>query len=223
MDTAVADLPPKAAEFARILQEHMPELEREYGVASLALVRLLRPWRRARRQRPRCAGGSQPTDGYAEIHRAGRSPFSACGQACGPDNHSKRVGTQERKTLIAGGRSAVTRPVIEFLRDIMDWMEHAQSFVVDIDRREFVDDLKTRSAVERAVEIIGEASKHIPDDIRRQFPDVPWQSMAGMRDRVSHAYFGIDYDVLWQTVTEEIPPLLQRLKEIVAFLEKGRE
>ena len=117
----------------------------------------------------------------------------------------------------------MTRPVIEFLRDIMDWMEHAQSFVVDIDRREFVDDLKTRSAVERAVEIIGEASKHIPDDIRRQFPDVPWQSMAGMRDRVSHAYFGIDYDILWQTVTEEIPPLLQRLKEIVAFLEKGRE
>ena len=117
----------------------------------------------------------------------------------------------------------MTRPVIEFLRDIMDWMEHAQSFVDDTDRREFVDDLKTRSAVERAVEIIGEASKHIPDDIRRQFPDVPWQSMAGMRDRVSHAYFGIDYDVLWQTVTEEIPPLLQRLKEIVAFLEKGRE
>ena len=117
----------------------------------------------------------------------------------------------------------MTRPVIEFLRDIMDWMENAQTFVDSVDRQEFIGDLKTRSAVERAVEIIGEASKHIPDDLRRQFPDVPWQSMAGMRDRVSHAYFGVDYDVLWQTVTEEIPPLRKKLREIVARLEKGRE
>lgn len=117
----------------------------------------------------------------------------------------------------------MTRPLIEFLRDIMDWMENTQTFVDGVDRQEFMGDLKTRSAVERAVEIIGEASKHIPEDLRRQFPDVPWQGMAGMRDRVSHAYFGVDYDVLWQTVTEEIPPLLLRLKEIVSLLEEGRE
>ncbi len=117
----------------------------------------------------------------------------------------------------------MTRPVIEFLRDITDWMENTQLFVDDINQREFIDDLKTRSAVERAVEIIGEASKHIPDDIRMQFPDVPWQRMAGMRDRVIHAYFGVDYDILWQTVTQEIPPLLERLREIVVLLETGRE
>ncbi len=117
----------------------------------------------------------------------------------------------------------MTRPVIEFLRDIIDWTENVQTFVDGVDRREFMVDLKTRSAVERAVEIIGEASKHIPDDIRRQFPDIPWQGMAGMRDRVSHAYFGVDYDILWQTVTEEIPPLLRRLKDVVSLLEEGRE
>lgn len=117
----------------------------------------------------------------------------------------------------------MTRPVIEFLRDIMDWMENAQSFVDGIDRRAFMADLKTRSAVERAVEIIGEASKHVPDDIRGQFPDVPWQGMSGMRDRVSHAYFGVDYDILWRTVTEEIPPLLRRLKDVISLLEESRE
>ncbi len=117
----------------------------------------------------------------------------------------------------------MTRPVIEFLRDIIDWMENVQVFVDGVDRREFMVDLKTRSAVERAMEIIGEASKHIPDDLRNQFPEVPWQGMAGMRDRVSHAYFGVDYDILWRTVTDEIPPLLLRLKNIASLLEEGRE
>ena len=109
----------------------------------------------------------------------------------------------------------MTRSTVEFLQDIVDWMENALSFVEGVDRQDFASDLKTRAVAERAIEIIGEASKNVPDDVRSRFPDVPWQQMTGMRDRVAHAYFGVDYDILWDTVTEAIPALLPEMQRVI--------
>ena len=113
----------------------------------------------------------------------------------------------------------MTRSTVEFLQDIVDWMENTQSFVEGVEKQEFIPDLKTRSAAERAIEIIGEASKNVPDDVRSRFPEIPWEKMAGMRDRVAHAYFGVDYDILWNTVTVDIPLLLTEMRRVVRAMQ----
>ena len=65
----------------------------------------------------------------------------------------------------------------------------------------------------RALEIIGEAAKHVPASIRKRYPELPWKAMAGMRDKVAHRYFGVDLEIVWKTVKEEIPriqPIVER-------------
>ena len=118
MKRTATDLPDKAAEYARILRENMPELERDHGVVSLALF------------------GS----------------------------------------YVRGE-------------------QHADS------------DL-TNFAVVRAIEIMGEATKNVSSDIWERFPDIPWQDMARMRDKIIHTYFGVKLEVVWDTVNVDIPNAL---------------
>ena len=77
-------------------------------------------------------------------------------------------------------------------------------------------DDKTSSAVIRKFEIIGKPTKQIPEEIRQKYPQVPWKEMAGMRDRLIHFYFGIDYKLVWKTIKERIPqvkPLIRKILE----------
>ena len=94
--------------------------------------------------------------------------------------------------------------VLDFLEDIAGAMGAALEFVEGIDAREFHDDRRTSFAVIRALEIIGEATKRIPESVRVRYPDVPWRQMAGMRDRLIHGYATVDLDVVWKTVVEDI-------------------
>jgi uncharacterized protein with HEPN domain len=69
-------------------------------------------------------------------------------------------------------------------------------------------------AVIRAIEIIGEAVKNIPDDVRKTYPEIPWRGMAGMRNKVIHEYFRVDLKVVWETIQERIPevkPLFEKM------------
>ena len=105
-----------------------------------------------------------------------------------------------------------------YLQDIFTAMVAAQAFVEGMDFETFAADDKTSSAVIRKLEIIGEAVKNVPLEIRQQYPQVPWRDMAGMRDWLIHGYFGVDYSRVWLTVENRIPlvqPIIaQILKDI---------
>lgn len=106
----------------------------------------------------------------------------------------------------------------DYLRDILDAMEKAQKFVENITYEEFIKDDKTVFAAIRALEIIGEATKNIPDETRKQNPGVPWKEMAGMRDVLIHDYFGVDMQTVWLTVTEKIPEVKLSLQKLLERL-----
>jgi uncharacterized protein with HEPN domain len=103
------------------------------------------------------------------------------------------------------------RFVQDYLRDILEAMDKAEEFINGLDLPAFNEDDKTSFAVIRCLEIIGEAARKIPIDLRRRFADIPWQSLAGMRDKLIHDYAGVSLEVVWRTVKEDIPavrPLL---------------
>ncbi len=85
---------------------------------------------------------------------------------------------------------------------------------------ELKEDEKTSSAVIRKFEIIGEAAKYMPNNVKEKYKDIQWKSMAGMRDRLIHAYFGIDYNLVWAAIKTEIPKLKPKLKKALSRMEK---
>ena len=106
-----------------------------------------------------------------------------------------------------------------YLKDIMEAIEAIERFTEGIDFKTFSQDDMRSSAVIRKFEIIGEAAKHIPDPIKQKYPDIPWKDMAGFRDRLIHFYFGVKYELVWETIQVELPALKLRLKQILEELQ----
>jgi len=102
-----------------------------------------------------------------------------------------------------------------YLQDILESIEYIQSFLNGVSEDEFYKNVEKQDAVLRRLEIIGEAVKHLPEEIRENHPDIPWRQIAGMRDIIIHEYFGITLNMIWVVATEDILELKTKVDEII--------
>ncbi len=107
------------------------------------------------------------------------------------------------------------------IRHIIEAIKKSQSYVADIDEEEFYEDERTMQAVERNFEIIGEATRHIPDNIKDKYTIIPWRKMSAMRNFIIHQYNDIEEHVLWNTVQKDLPPLLVQLEKLLEELKRN--
>ena len=107
------------------------------------------------------------------------------------------------------------RDIRVYLDDILDAIASILEYTRRLSFDEFSKDRKTVDAVIRNLEVLGEAAKKIPQNVRRKHSEVPWKEMAGMRDVLIHEYFGVKLDVVWKTVKERLPELRLLIEEIL--------
>ena len=108
----------------------------------------------------------------------------------------------------------------DYLRDILVAVNDVESFVQGLTYDEFIKDRKTLNAVVRSIEIIGEASKNIPEAVKVKYKELPWKQMAGMRDKLIHAYFGMDTETVWKATQTNIPQLKGLIQKVINEQEK---
>lgn len=105
-----------------------------------------------------------------------------------------------------------------FFEDILTAINDIENFTQGMTFDIFENDKKTIQAVVRSLEIIGEAANHIPKNIKDKYLDIPWRDMITMRNKVLHEYFGVDEEVLWQTINEDLLPLKEKIKKLYEVL-----
>ena len=101
------------------------------------------------------------------------------------------------------------------LEDIVESSALIAVYVQGMSYADWVKDRKTIDAVVRNLQIIGEATNHVPEDVRSRYSDVPWAQLRGMRNILIHEYFGVDTDILWRAVTEDVPRLRKQIQKII--------
>ena len=106
------------------------------------------------------------------------------------------------------------REISDYLLDIRNAIAEVEEFTLGMDYEAFAGDKKTINAVIRSLEVLGEATKHIPASFRKKHPEIPWSKMAGMRDILIHDYMGVNHRTVWNVVRERLPELMLLLEEV---------
>ena len=104
---------------------------------------------------------------------------------------------------------------LEYLRHMLDEAVYILEVSNELEKPQIVEDETLKRAIVRSIEIIGQATKKVPDDFRSKYPQIDWRAMAGMRDKLIHDYFGIDYDIVWDVVKNKMPALKTNLERII--------
>jgi len=102
-----------------------------------------------------------------------------------------------------------------YLQDILNAARLATRYLSGMEEAQFLDDIQTQDSVVRRLEIIGEAARRVPDDFRAAHPELPWESMVQMRNVMIHQYDDVDPAIVWDTVRQDLPPLIALLEEIL--------
>ncbi len=109
----------------------------------------------------------------------------------------------------------IQRDYGDYIQDIFQSINDIESFIKNSSPEQFLVDKKTSLAVCRSLEIIGEAAKQIPENVRQQYPNIPFKKLAGLRDKLIHAYHEIDHRVIWDIITNDLPPIKPAIKKLL--------
>jgi uncharacterized protein with HEPN domain len=103
----------------------------------------------------------------------------------------------------------------DYLNDIQEAIKRIIAYTENLTYDPFMEDLKTQDAVIRNLEVMGEATKNLSSPLRKKYPQIPWKDLAGIRDKLIHHYFGINYEIVWKIVEEQLPLLQPQIEEIL--------
>lgn len=106
-----------------------------------------------------------------------------------------------------------------YLKDILEAIRRIEKYTKGLSFDEFAGDELTQDGVVRNLEVIGEAVKNIPEDVKNKKNEVEWRKIAGLRDILIHAYFGVDVDIVWEVVKDKVPELKEKVLEILSEIE----
>lgn len=114
------------------------------------------------------------------------------------------------------------KDAIIFLEDILKNIELIEKFTKGMGKKHFIEDVKTQYSVVRGIEVIGEATKNLPRNLTSKHPDIPWKDIAGMRDKLIHAYFGVNLNRVWDAIKDDLPSLKKKIQNILEGMEDER-
>jgi len=105
-----------------------------------------------------------------------------------------------------------------FLKHILESINLIEKNINDLPEKEFFNNIQIQDAIIRRLEIIGEAVRNLPEDLKQSTPNIPWQDIADMRNKLIHEYFGVDARLVWNVVQNDLPPLKEQVQKLLVLI-----